>query len=363
MFLKLGWSLFRGASAVFNVIKEVGTFIKKGLTVVKDIAAITNGILEFAEFAVSALDGNAEMNDKVDIDIFSVNYDRDTASSVCEISFSHVLNGQRDLPIGEIEGEVEMAGTCHDCYAYTGVSTNVHIKISNYKLMRAAVWAEGLLDFKYEFSMEFSGEGKYAANKKIFTYKIPRTTVVIAGVPCKTQGQVPIHIGAEGVLNAAVRLEGLYKIKASVKLGFEYVDTKGVQMINKMELTHEGNGIVPVLVNGHLGVQIYLWPTIELVFSNIGGPIFSIKSYLEGILDVENELEGRLINAVKKTKNKCSNKNGFALFECSSNCALVLMVFRLPFHVLQVRMRTGARATPRPISTWQQVSSDHSVQM
>lgn len=288
----MGGSLFTGAKKIFNVVQEIGTFIKKGLTVVKDIAAITKNIITFAEFVVDALDGDVELNEKVDISLFSVNYDKDSESSVCEISLSHVLNGQRDLPIGEIEGKVEMAGTCHDCYAYTGLSTNVHIKISDFELKRAAVWAEGLLNFKYEFSMEFSGEGKYAASKKMFTYMIPRTTVIIAGVSCHTSGQVPIHIGADGVLNAAVKMEGLYKIKASVKLGFEYLHTKGVQMINKMELTHEGNGIVPVQVSGHLGMQIYLWPTVQLVFNNIGGPIFSIKSYLEGILDVENELAG-----------------------------------------------------------------------
>mmetsp|Transcript_17483 Transcript_17483/g.43138 ORF Transcript_17483/g.43138 Transcript_17483/m.43138 type:complete len:1160 (+) Transcript_17483:107-3586(+) len=306
--------LLGGGKSVLGSIKQrVGVFVKKGLNAVATIGDLTKSVIKFTEvllqvvaFSIDALDGTAEFAPTVGVDILNVNYDAATDSSVCEISFATLANAQADgLPIGAADGTAKLTGTCHDCYAYTGVSINVHLKIADHKLMRAAVWAEGKVLFKYAFSMELSGEGNYAAAKKIFEYKIPAVKFIIAGVPCLTSGKVPIYIGAEGVMEASVQIESFFKLEASVKLGFEWLPGKGVQLINKLEFKREGGGISPVAIKGSMGLQFYIMPTVHLVVNYVGGPVFSIKAYIEGIINAD-------ISGLSKEGKDADGKKCFA---------------------------------------------------
>ena len=281
-------------SSVFDIVKEIKGFIKKGLQVVRTAGDVTKRMLQFAEFAFDTIvDGNSEYRDGVAMDLVSVNYDKETDSSICEISFDFVLNRSQSLEgLGEVSGEVGLSGTCHDCYAHTEISTNVHLKIQDYSVERAAVWAEGAMHFKYNFSMEIKGEGKYSNNRLIYKYKIPQRLVTIAAVPFLISGDVPIYLGAEGTATGAVQIEGTFLLTAVVKLGFEYVKNAGVQMIDKIDITREGNGIAPKEIQGSVGLRLFLWPAVQLNVNKMGGPTFSLKTYLEGIVDASTPLAG-----------------------------------------------------------------------
>ena len=290
-------SAMQSHSRKLQGIPGLSTILTDLSSSISTLGAFVDSAAAAANVAYQTFTNQVDLVNSINVTQLDFNYNPTTKGPQCAFSLADNFAAEKKLNkiSNTASGDVKanMAGSCSNCFAHLGLTLDVRAKVVQGSVQNVSVVLSGSAQFQTTFDITFNGAAQLDLKHLLATLKPPPLKFVIGAVPMVLGVTVPIYVGLNASVTAKAQISGDMGAIANVRAGVQIAPdaNRALQptFINQLSFSRSGSGLTLQSGSADAAVRLYLLPVPATNIDYIGGPTLGLRTYFEGIMNVDTK--------------------------------------------------------------------------